>query len=88
LIQYQECQKKQEQEQEHNSQDIQGTAKVWCSGSKRRPTMFLPYKLSKKYGMDEPCRVIFMDSGNGILIQFLCKAQKSDEDVNNNDNNY
>ncbi|HET7283329.1 MAG TPA: hypothetical protein VFI70_01465 [Nitrososphaeraceae archaeon] len=69
------------------SQDIQGTAKVWLSGNRRRPTMYLPYQLSKKYGMDKPCRVIVMDPGNGILIQFLHKAQ-SEKDDNDNNNNY
>ena len=69
-------------------QDIEGTAKVWCSGSKRRPTMLLPLQLSKKYGMDKPCTVMFRDSGNGILIQFLHKAQTPDKKEDNSVYNY
>lgn len=35
----------------------------------------------------QPCRVLFMDSGNGILVQLLHQYQKYDDNDGNNNNN-
>lgn len=55
----------------HNGNNIHSTSTVWLSGKNKRPTIFLPTKLAQKFRMDKPCTIAFIDTDDGILLQFL-----------------
>lgn len=57
--------------------NIFSTASLWLTGG-RRPTLYLPIELAKKYRMDRPCRVAFSTHKDGILVSFVC-SKKSDK---------
>ena len=66
-------QRQQKEQDNNNNNNIYSTGSVWLTGPKRRPTVQLPSGLTKKFMMDQPCRVAFFDMNNddGILIRFL-----------------
>lgn len=68
--QHQEQRQEEQQHQQQNDDPIVASGSVWLSTEKRRPTLYLP-KFCAKYGLNKPCKVLFSDVGNGILIEFL-----------------
>lgn len=74
---------------EQQQQDfVEATGTVWLSSSPKRPTLYLPVTLASKYNMHKPCRVAFIDTGDGILIKFIHYNNKNHNNNNSNNNNY
>jgi len=51
--------------------EIYSTTTILFSGRKRRPTIFLPHNLLKKYNMARPCMISITPTKSGILLKFL-----------------
>jgi hypothetical protein len=70
---YQDREQKQDQQQSNSNNDIicHSSTSVWLSGSKQRPTIYLPNDLARKFKMNEPCKISVTDTGDGILLKFL-----------------
>jgi hypothetical protein len=71
----------------NTSEEIYSTTTIWFSCRQRRPTIYLPHDLLKKYNMARPCKITLSATKSGILLKFLHPTTYHNNNNNNNNNN-